>query len=182
MATPHRHWFAGLVAAGLTATGTGFAGAGIDAGQGPRTIHASLTLGPVYLPPLLVALAAFTLAALAVTRTRWAASAGAAFAAVLLAGSATFGAAAISYRLGHPAAAIPFAEDTLQLLGEAIATGAGIAATMRLLHRRSTPGSHTGQTTAGSPRASASAPPGRTPAARSRRWPPGRWTAKPSLR
>jgi hypothetical protein len=162
MAPPHRRWFTGLVAAGLAATGTGFAGAGIDAGPGPRTVHGSLTLGPLYLPPLLVALAAFTLAALAVTRIRWAAGAGAGFAGLLLAGSATFGAAAISYRLGHPAAAIPFAEDTLQLLGEAIAAGAGIAATMRLLRQRQAPGSRTGpagaRQTAGRPRTTPGGP------------------------
>jgi hypothetical protein len=134
-----------LVAAGLGGTGIGFAGAGIYAGPGPRTVHGALTLGPLYLPPLLVALAALALAALAATRIRWAAGAAAAFAAILLTGSVTFGAAAISYRMAHPAAAIPFAEDSLQLLGEAIATGAGIAALARLLRQRKAADRHTSQ-------------------------------------
>ena len=50
-----------------------------------------------------------------------AAGAGAAVAAILLTGSATFGGVRDLYRLTHSAAAIPFAEDSLQLLGEAVA-------------------------------------------------------------
>ncbi|GAB3986120.1 hypothetical protein GCM10029978_100790 [Actinoallomurus acanthiterrae] len=127
-----------LVTVGLVGAAIGFAGAGIDAGPGPRTVHGALSVGPLYLPPLLVALAALALAALAATRVRWTTGVGAAFAAILLIGSATMGAPAISYRLTHPAVIVPFAEDVLQLLGEMTATGAGIAAIVLALRNRNT--------------------------------------------
>jgi hypothetical protein len=52
-------------------------------------------------------------------------------AAILLVGTATFGWAAVSYRLTHPGALIGFAEDTAQVAGELLAAGAAIALTVQ---------------------------------------------------
>ena len=121
-----------LTTAGLVATAVGFLGAAVNPGPGPRVVKHSLSLGPLYLPPLLVGLTALAIAGLvAATRLRWAPATGAAFAAVLLVGAATLGSAAISYRLTHPGAIIGFAEDTLQLAGEVIALVAGLGATVQ---------------------------------------------------
>lgn len=106
---------------GLAATAAGFLGASLNPGAGPRTVNGSLTLGPFYLPPLLVAVVCVSLATLAACRVRHSVAIGAAFAAVLLIGSATMGSAAISYRISHPAHPLGFIEDWLQLLGEATA-------------------------------------------------------------
>lgn len=126
-----------LTMIGLVGTGIGFLGAGVDPGPGPRTVRGALSVGPLYLPPLLVGLVALAMAGLVATRLRWMPTVGGVFAAILLIGSATLGAAAVSYRLTHPGAVIGFAEDSLQVLGEAITLGAGIAATVQLVrHRR----------------------------------------------
>jgi hypothetical protein len=94
-------------------------------------------LGPFYLPPLLMGVAALIMAGVAATRVRWATAAAAAFAAILLVGSFTVGWQAVSYRITHPGAVMGFAEDTLQLAGEAIAVAAGVAA---VVQRRRSPG------------------------------------------
>jgi hypothetical protein len=120
----------GLVAAGLTAAGLGFVAASLDPGPGPLTVHGALTIDPVYLPPFLTGLVALVMAGVQARRSRWAPAAGAALAAVLLAGALTLGRAAIWWRLGHPGAVIGFAEDTTQLAGELTALAAGIAATI----------------------------------------------------
>ena len=114
------------------APAVGFLGAAVNPGPGPRVVKHSLSLGPLYLPPLLVGLTALAIAGLvAASRLRWAPATGAAFAAVLMVGAATLGSAAISYRLTHPGAIIGFAEDTLQLAGEVIALVAGLGATVQ---------------------------------------------------
>ncbi len=125
-----------LTMVGLVATGIGFLGAGVDPGPGPRVVTGSLTVGPLYLPPLLVGLVALALAGLVATRIRWMPAVGGAFASVLLIGAATLGSAAVFFRLTHPGAVIGFAEDSIQLAGEAIAAVAGIAATVQLVRHR----------------------------------------------
>ena len=57
-----------LITLGLTATAAGFLGASLNPGAGPRTVNGSLTLGPFYLPPLLMALICLGVAALAAQR------------------------------------------------------------------------------------------------------------------
>src|SRR6266516_6934279 len=125
-----------LTMVGLVATGIGFLGAGVDPGPGPRVVTGSLTVGPLYLPPLLVGLVALALAGLVATRIRWMPAVGGAFASILLIGAATLGSAAVSFRLTHPGAVIGFAEDCIQLTGEAIAAVAGIAATVQLVRNK----------------------------------------------
>jgi hypothetical protein len=98
-----------------------------------------LTIGPVYLPPFLTGLVALAMAGVQACRSRWAPAAGAALAAVLLAGALTLGRAAIWWRLGHPGAVTGFAEDTAQLAGELTALAAGVAATIIISRRRQTP-------------------------------------------
>jgi hypothetical protein len=122
-----------LTMVGLVATGIGFIGAGVNPGPGPRTVTRSLTVGPFYLPPLLVGLVALAIASLVPTRIRWMPAVGAAFAIILLIGAATLGSASVSFRLTHPGLAIGFAEDSLQVVGEANAAVAGIAATVQLI-------------------------------------------------
>jgi hypothetical protein len=69
-------------------------GAAVNPGPGPRVVKHSLSLGPLYLPPLLVGLTALAIAGLvAATGVRWAPATGAAFAAVLMVGAATLGSA-----------------------------------------------------------------------------------------
>jgi hypothetical protein len=121
---------------GLIGTGIGFIGAAVDPGPGPRTVRGSLTVAHLYLPPLLVGLVALAIAGLIATRNRWTPAVGAVFALILLVGAVTFGSAAVSYRVTHPGAGIGFAEDWLQLVGEAIAIGAGIAVTVQLGRHR----------------------------------------------
>jgi hypothetical protein len=113
---------------GLIGIGIGFVGAAIDPGPGPRTVKGSLTVAHLYFPPLLVGLVALTIAALVATRARWLPVVGGVFALILIIGAATLGSAAVSYRVMHPMAGIGFVEDWLQLVGEGIAIGAGIAA------------------------------------------------------
>lgn len=125
-----------LTMVGLIGTGIGFVGAGVDPGPGPRVVKGSLTVGHLYLPPLLVGLVALALAGLVATRIRWRPAAGGAFAAMLLLGTATLGLTAVSFRLTHPGAVIGFAEDSIQLAGEALAAGAGLAATVQLSRHR----------------------------------------------
>ena len=122
-----------LTIVGLVATGIGFFGAGVNPGPGPRAVQGALTVGPLYLPPLLVGLVTLAIAGLVATRIRWMPAMGAAFAAILLIGAATLGSAAVSFRLTHPWAVIGFTEDSIQLAGEAIAVVAGIAATIQLV-------------------------------------------------
>jgi hypothetical protein len=79
-----------LTSAGLTVTGVGFLGASVDPGPGPRTVQGAATLGFFYLPPLVMAMVAFAMAALvAASRVRSRAAAGAVFAVIMLLGSAT---------------------------------------------------------------------------------------------
>src|SRR2546429_9156793 len=125
-----------LTMVGLVATGIGFLGAGVDPGPGPRVVKGFLTMGPLYLPPVLVGLVALAMAGLVATRIRWMPAVGAAFAAILLIGAATLGSAAVSFRLTHPGAVIGFTEDSIQLAGEAIALVAGIAATVQLVQNK----------------------------------------------
>ena len=125
-----------LTIVGLVGTGIGFLGAGVNPGPGPRTVRGALSVGFLYLPPLLVGLVALAMAGLVATRNRWMPTAGGVFAVILLIGSATLGADAVSYRLTHPGAVIGFAEDSLQLLGEAITVGAGIAAIVQIVRHR----------------------------------------------
>lgn len=132
----HQRLLFTLTVAGLTATGIGFLGASADPGRGPLTVHGSLTIGGLYLPPLLVGLVNLALAGLTVARIRFIPTVGAVLAIILLAGSATLGAAAVSYRLIHPGQIIGFAEDWLQILGETTAAVAGFTATMQLLRSR----------------------------------------------
>src|SRR5919108_2889610 len=122
-----------LTMVGLIGTGIGFLGAGVDPGPGPRVVKGSLTVGHLYLPPLLVGLVTLAIAGLVATRIRWMPAVGAAFAAILLIGDATFGSASVSFRLTHPGLVIGFTEDSLQLIGEVIAVVAGIAATVQLV-------------------------------------------------
>lgn len=92
-----------LTSVGLLATGAGFCGAAVNPGRGPRTVHGSLTVGPLYLPPLLVELNAVAIAGLVLIGLRWwMSSVGAMLAVILLVGSTTLGADAVSYRLSHP--------------------------------------------------------------------------------
>ena len=123
---------------GLAATAAGFLGASLNPGAGPRTVNGSLTLGPFYLPPLLMALICLGVAASAALHVRYSIAAGVALAAVLLIGSATMGSAAISYRITHPAHPLGFTEDWLQLLGEAttVIPAALAAARCRLRNRK----------------------------------------------
>jgi hypothetical protein len=125
-----------LTMGGLVATGIGFLGAGVNPGPGPRAVQGALTVGPLYLPPLLVGLVTLAIAGLVATRIPWMPAVGAAFAAILLIGAATFGSASVSFRLTHPELVIGFAEDSLQLVGEVIAIVAGIAATVQLVRHR----------------------------------------------
>jgi hypothetical protein len=125
-----------LTMGGLVATGIGFLGAGVNPGPGPRAVQGALTVGPLYLPPLLVGLVTLAIAGLVATRIPWMPAVGAAFAAILLIGAATFGSASVSFRLTHPGLVIGFAEDSLQLVGEVIAVVAGIAATVQLVRHR----------------------------------------------
>src|SRR5919204_5305091 len=60
-----------LTMVGLIGTGIGFVGAGVDPGPGPRVVKGALTVGHLYLPPLLVGLVALALAGLVATRIRW---------------------------------------------------------------------------------------------------------------
>jgi hypothetical protein len=91
-------------------------------------VSGPLTLGPFYLPPLLVAAVCLGVAALVARRVRYSIALAGALAAALLIGSATMGPAAISYRISHPAHPLGFAEDWLQLLGEATTAVAALAA------------------------------------------------------
>jgi hypothetical protein len=125
-----------LTMVGLVATGIGFLGAGVNPGPGPRAVQGALTVGPLYLPPLLVGLVTLAIAGLVATRNRWMPAVGAAFAAILLIGAATFGSASVSFRLTHPGLVIGFAEDSLQLVGEVIAIVAGITATVQLVRNK----------------------------------------------
>jgi hypothetical protein len=102
-----------LTMGGLVGTGIGFLGAGVDPGPGPRVVKGFLTVGPLYLPPLLVGLVALAIAGLVATRIRWMPAVGGAFASILLIGAATLGSAAVSFRLTHPGAVIGFAEDCI---------------------------------------------------------------------
>ena len=123
-------WLARLTMIGLIGTGLGFVGAGIDPGPGPRAVRGSLTIDHVYLPPFLVGIVTLGIASLILTRIRWMPAVGAGFAGILLIGAGTLGAASVSYRLTHPGT-IGFLEDSLQLVGEAVAVVAGIAATLQ---------------------------------------------------
>ncbi len=125
-----------LTIVGLVATGIGFLGAGVNPGTGPRAVQGALTVGPLYLPPLLVGLVTLAIASLVVTRIGWMPALGAAFAAILLIGAATFGSASVSFRLTHPGLIIGFIEDSLQLIGEVIAIVAGIAATVQFVRNK----------------------------------------------
>ena len=125
-----------LTMVGLVATGIGFLGAGVNPGPGPRAVQGALTVGPLYLPPLLVGLVTLAIAGLVATRIPWMPAVGAAFAAILLIGAATFGSASVSFRVTHPGLVIGFAEDSLQLVGEVIAIVAGIAATVQLIRNK----------------------------------------------
>jgi hypothetical protein len=125
-----------LTTAGLVATGIGFVAAGINPGSGPRVVNGAMSVGLLYLPPLLVGLSAWALAALVATGIRWLPVLGAFFALVMLMGSATLGSAAMAFRLSHPDAVLGFAEDTLQLTGELLAAGAGIVPALRLTRHR----------------------------------------------
>src|SRR6266566_5937483 len=125
-----------LTIVGLIATGIGFLGAGVNPGPGPRAVQAALTVGPLYLPPLLVGLVTLAIAGLVATRIGWMPALGAAFAASLLIGAATFGSASVSFRLTHPGLVICFTEDSLQLIGEVIAIVAGIAATVQFVRNK----------------------------------------------
>ena len=99
-------------------------------------MQGALTVGPLYLPPLLVGLVTLAIAGLVATRIGWMPALGAAFAAILLIGAATFGSASVSFRLTHPGLAIGFIEDSLQLIGEVIAIVAGIAATVQFVRNK----------------------------------------------
>ncbi len=123
---------------GLIGTGLGFLGAGVDPGPGPRTVKGSLTVAHLYLPPLLVGLVALTMAGLVATRIRWMPVVGGLIACILLIGAATFGSASVYFRLTHPAAVIGFTEDSIQVVGEAIAFGTGCAAAIQFVRRRPT--------------------------------------------
>ena len=100
-----------LTIVGLVATGIGFLGAGVNPGPGPRAVQGALTVGPLYLPPLLVGLVTLAMAGLVATRIPWMSAVGAAFAAILLIGAATFGSAAVSFRLTHPGLVFGFAAE-----------------------------------------------------------------------
>jgi hypothetical protein len=127
-----------LIVAGLIMPGIGFLGAGLDPGPGPRVVKGSLTIGQLYVPPLLVGLTAQVMASLVAARIRWMPAVTGVFASILLIGSVTFGWRAVSLRLFHPGEIIGFLEDSLQIVGEAIATMAGILAVARpTLHNRS---------------------------------------------
>lgn len=121
---------------GLIATGLGFLGAAVERGPGPAFVEGAPTVGIFYLPPLLMGLAVLVVAGLVATRVRWMPAVAAAFAAILLLGSVTVASASVFYRLTHPGEFIGFAEDWLQVGGEAIAIVAGVAATVQLLRRR----------------------------------------------
>jgi hypothetical protein len=124
------------VAVGLAATAAGFLGASLDPGAGPRTVNGSLTVGPFYLPPLLVALVCLAVAILAARRVKYSLIVAGAFAAVMLVGSATAGWAAISYRISHPTHPLGFIEDWLEVLGLATAALVALAAARHRLGRR----------------------------------------------
>jgi hypothetical protein len=128
-----------LTTVGLVATGIGFVAAGVNPGPGPRVVNGAMTVGPLYLSPLLVGLSAWALAALVSTGIRWLPVLGAFFALVMLVGSATLGSAAMALRLSHPEAVLGFAGDALQLAGELLAAGAGIVAAVQLRRHRLTP-------------------------------------------
>src|SRR2546429_527616 len=125
-----------LTMVGLVGTGIGFLGAGVDPGPGPRVVKGFLNVGHLYLPPLLVGLVALAMAGLVATRIRWMPTVGGAFASILLIGAATLGSAAVSFRLTHPGAVIGFAEDCIQLTGEAIAAVAGVSGPPRLVRSK----------------------------------------------
>jgi len=125
-----------LTIVGLVATGIGFLGAGVNPGPGPRAVQGAFTVGPFYLPPLLVGLVTLTIAGLVATRISWMPAVGAAFATILLLGAATFGSASVLFRLTHPELVIGFTEDTLQLIGEVLAVVAGIAATVQFVRSK----------------------------------------------
>src|ERR671924_453583 len=80
-----------LTMVGLIGTGIGFVGAGVDPGPGPRVVKGALTVGHLYLPPLLVGLVALALAGLVATRIRWMPAVGGAVATILLLGAGTLG-------------------------------------------------------------------------------------------
>ena len=61
---------------------------------------------------------------------------GAVVAAILLIGTATFGWAAVSFRLTHPGLVIGFAEDSPQLAGELLAVAAGLAVTVQFIRAK----------------------------------------------
>ena len=65
-------------------------------------MYGAVSAGPVYLPLFLTGLAALAMAGVQARRSRWAAAAGAALAAVLLVGALSIGYAAVSWRLAHP--------------------------------------------------------------------------------
>jgi hypothetical protein len=128
------------IVVGLSATALGFLGASLDPGAGPRTVKGSLTLGPFYLPPLLVALVCLGIAVLAARRIRHSVTVAGVWAAVLLVGSVTMGWAAVSYRVSHPTHPLGFGEDWLQLVGEAAAALTAAFAIAR--HRRGDRAAH----------------------------------------
>ena len=109
-------------------------GASLNPGAGPRTVNGSLTVGPFYLPPLLVALVCVVVATLVARGVKHSYAVGGGLAAVLLIGSATMGWPAISYRISHPTHPLGFTEDWLQLIGEATAALSAAFAAAR--HRR----------------------------------------------
>ena len=80
--------------------------------------------------------ARLTIVGLVATRIPWIPALGAAFAAILLIGAATFGSASVSFRLTHPGLVIGFAEDSLQLIGEVVAIVAGIVATVQFFRNQ----------------------------------------------
>jgi hypothetical protein len=125
-----------LTIVGLVATGIGFLGAGVNPGPGPRAVQGALTVGTLYLPPLLVGLITLAITGLVATRISRMPAVGAEFAAILLLGAATFGSASASFRLTHPGLVIGFTEDSLQLIGEVIAIVAGIAATVQFVRNQ----------------------------------------------
>lgn len=112
---PPRPSLRALTVIGLLAAGLGFVGASADPGPGPITVHGSLTVGTFYLPPLLTGLTALATAALiSTTHSRLTPAIGSLLAIILLIGSVTAGADAVSYRLTHPEHPLGFTEDWLQ--------------------------------------------------------------------
>jgi hypothetical protein len=79
-----------VVVAGLLATSVGFVAAAIDPGEGPRVVEGGLTVGPLYLPPMIVGVVLLGVIGLvAASRTWWSVAVATAVALVLLVGSFT---------------------------------------------------------------------------------------------